>query len=126
VDLRRDRDGTFEPRIVPKRARRLSGVDELVISLVATGLTTGEVQAHLTEAYGAAPGGLIIDVDAMLLECHSDNEQAVPTYKSGFATTPSAAEAIEERKLRECGARCGSESAVTRSGAAIVRPGSTP
>jgi transposase-like protein len=53
VDMPRDRDGTFEPKIVPKRARRLGGVDELVISLVAKGLTTGEVQAHLAEVYGA-------------------------------------------------------------------------
>ena len=53
LDVPRDRDGTFEPKIVPKRARRLSGVDELVVSLVAKGLTTGEVQAHLAEVYGA-------------------------------------------------------------------------
>jgi putative transposase len=53
VDVPRDREGTFEPRIVPKRARRLGGVDELVTSLVAKGLTTGEVQAHLAEVYGA-------------------------------------------------------------------------
>jgi transposase-like protein len=49
----RDRDGSFEPRIVAKRQKRLSGVDELVISLSAKGLTTGEVQAHLAEVYGA-------------------------------------------------------------------------
>src|SRR5215207_10356902 len=53
VDVPRDREGSFEPRLVPKRARRLVGVDELVISLVAKGLTTGEVQAHLAEVYGA-------------------------------------------------------------------------
>jgi putative transposase len=53
IDVPRDRDGSFEPRIVPKRTRRLSGVDELVISLSAKGLTTGEVQAHLAEVYGA-------------------------------------------------------------------------
>src|SRR4051812_39179714 len=53
LDVPRDREGTFEPRIVPKRARRLCGVDDLVISLVAKGLTTGEVQAHLAEVYGA-------------------------------------------------------------------------
>jgi putative transposase len=53
VDVPRDRDATFEPKIVAKRQRRLSGVDELVISLSAKGLTTGEVQAHLTEVYGA-------------------------------------------------------------------------
>jgi putative transposase len=53
VDVPRDRDGSFEPKIVAKRQRRLAGVDELVISLSAKGLTTGEVQAHLTEVYGA-------------------------------------------------------------------------
>ena len=53
IDVPRDRDATFEPRIVGKRKRRLSGVDELVISLSAKGLTTGEVAAHLAEVYGA-------------------------------------------------------------------------
>ena len=49
----RDRNGSFEPKIVRKRQKRLSGVDEMVISLAAKGLTTGEVQAHLAEVYGA-------------------------------------------------------------------------
>ena len=49
----RDRDGTFEPRIVAKRQRRLTGVDDLVISLSAKGLTHGEISAHLAEVYGA-------------------------------------------------------------------------
>ena len=53
IDVPRDRDATFEPRIVGKRKRRLSRVDELVISLSAKGLTTGEVAAHLGEVYGA-------------------------------------------------------------------------
>ena len=53
VEVPRDRDGSFEPKIVAKRKRRLSGVDELVISLSAKGLTTGEVPAHLAEVYGA-------------------------------------------------------------------------
>ncbi|MFE5189913.1 IS256 family transposase [Streptomyces sp. NPDC056628] len=53
ISVPRDRDGTFEPKIVRKRQKRLSGVDEMVISLSAKGLTTGEVQAHLAEVYGA-------------------------------------------------------------------------
>jgi len=53
VSVPRDRDASFEPVIVAKRQRRLSGVDDLVISLVAKGLTTGEVQAHLAGVYGA-------------------------------------------------------------------------
>jgi putative transposase len=53
LDVPRDRDGTFTPVIVPKRKRRLSGIDDLVVSLTAKGLTTGEVQAHLAEIYNA-------------------------------------------------------------------------
>ena len=53
IDVPRDREATFEPKIVAKRQRRLSGVDELVISLSAKGLTTGEVAAHLADVYGA-------------------------------------------------------------------------
>jgi transposase-like protein len=53
ITVPRDRQGSFEPRIVAKRQRRLSGVDDLVISLSAKGLTTGEISAHLAEIYGA-------------------------------------------------------------------------
>ena len=42
IDVPRDRAATFEPQIVKKRQRRLSGVDEVVLSLYAKGLTTGE------------------------------------------------------------------------------------
>jgi transposase-like protein len=49
----RDRDSSFTPKLVRKRQRRLTGVEDLVVSLVAKGLTTGEVQAHLAEIYGA-------------------------------------------------------------------------
>jgi putative transposase len=51
LDVPRDRDGSFEPQTVRKRQRRLHGVDSMVISLVAKGLTTGEVQAHLAETH---------------------------------------------------------------------------
>ncbi len=53
LEVPRDRDATFDPKIVRKRQRRLVGVDDLVVSLVAKGLTTGEVQAHLAEVYGS-------------------------------------------------------------------------
>ncbi|WFE53631.1 IS256 family transposase [Micromonospora sp. WMMD1155] len=54
IDVPRDRAGTFEPQIVRKRQRRLSGVDEVVLSLYAKGLTTGEISAHFAEIYGAS------------------------------------------------------------------------
>jgi putative transposase len=53
IDVPRDRDASFEPKIVAKRQKRLGGVDEMVISLAAKGLTTGEISAHLAEVYGA-------------------------------------------------------------------------
>ena len=54
IDSPRDRDGTFTPQIVKKRQRRLTGVDEMVLSLYAKGLTTGEIAAHFDEIYGAS------------------------------------------------------------------------
>jgi putative transposase len=53
IAVPRDRDSGFEPRIVAKRQRRLSGLDDLVVSLPAKGLTHGEICAHLQEIYGA-------------------------------------------------------------------------
>ena len=49
ISVPRDRDSSFEPKIVAKRQRRLSGADEVVISLSAKGLTHGEIAAHLAE-----------------------------------------------------------------------------
>jgi len=54
IDVPRDRVGTFTPQIVKKRQRRLPGVDEVVLSLYAKRLTTGEISAHFAENYGAA------------------------------------------------------------------------
>src|SRR6201985_502124 len=53
ISVPRDRDSSFEPKIVAKRQRRLTGVDDMVISLSAKGLTHGEISAHLLEVYGA-------------------------------------------------------------------------
>ena len=53
IEVPRDRDGTFEPVIVRKRQRRLTGVDEMVLSLYAHGLTTGEISAHFAQIYDA-------------------------------------------------------------------------
>jgi transposase-like protein len=54
IDVPRDRAGTFGPVIVPKGKRRLEGVTNIVLSLTARGLTTGEIAAHFAEVYGAS------------------------------------------------------------------------
>jgi len=51
IDVPRDRNSEFEPVMVPKHSRRVEGFDESIISLYAKGLTTGEIQKHLSEIY---------------------------------------------------------------------------
>ena len=52
VDTPRDRAGSFEPRLVPKGARRVGGLDEMIISLYAGGMTIRDIQAHLARTIG--------------------------------------------------------------------------
>src|SRR5690349_21714928 len=56
IDVPRDRDGSFDPVIVRKRQRRLDSIDQIVLSLTARGLTSGEVSAHFADVYGASVG----------------------------------------------------------------------
>lgn len=51
IEVPRDRDGSFDPRLVRKGQRRLPGFDEKVIALYARGMTTREIQGHLRELY---------------------------------------------------------------------------
>lgn len=53
LEVPRDRDGSFDPIVVPKHARRLSGFDEQVLSLYAKGFTTGDIVEHVEEIYGS-------------------------------------------------------------------------
>jgi putative transposase len=52
----RDRDGSFEPQILPKRATRLAGLDDKVLGLYAGGMTVRDISAHLSELYGTEIG----------------------------------------------------------------------
>ncbi len=54
IQVPRDRNSTFEPTLVPHGTRRLDGLETQVISLYASGLTTGEIAAHLAEIYGTS------------------------------------------------------------------------
>ena len=54
IEVPRDVEATFTPQIVRKRQRRLTGVDQIVLSLSARGLTTGEISAHFAEVYGSS------------------------------------------------------------------------
>jgi putative transposase len=64
----RDRDGSFDPKIVRKRQRRFEGFDEKILALYSRGLSVRDVQAHLREIYGVEVStGLISQVtDAVM------------------------------------------------------------
>jgi transposase-like protein len=52
IEVPRDREGSFEPVLVRKRQRRLSGLDEKILGLYARGMTVREIQGFLEEQYG--------------------------------------------------------------------------
>jgi putative transposase len=58
VEIRtpRDRDGSFEPRLVGKRQTRLAGLDDKILGLYAGGMTVRDISAHLSELYGVDVG----------------------------------------------------------------------
>src|SRR5436190_21066024 len=56
IDAPRDRDGSFEPKIVKKRQRRFVGFDEKILALYSRGLSTRDIEAHLEEIYGVKVG----------------------------------------------------------------------
>ncbi len=56
VELPRDREGSFEPQIVPKHQRRFAGFDDKIISMYARGMSTREISKHLEEIYGVEVG----------------------------------------------------------------------
>lgn len=52
LDIPRDRDGEFEPKIVPKYKRDISGIEEKVISLYARGMSTRDIHDQIKDLYG--------------------------------------------------------------------------
>jgi Transposase and inactivated derivatives len=52
IEIPRDREGTFEPAIVPKHQREFKGFDDKIISMYSRGMTTREITEHLKEIYG--------------------------------------------------------------------------
>ena len=56
IDAPRDRDGSFEPKIVKKRQRRFEGFDDKILALYGRGMSTRDISAHLEEIYGVSVG----------------------------------------------------------------------
>jgi putative transposase len=56
INTPRDRDGSFEPKLVAKRQTRLAGLDDKILGLYAGGMTVRDISAHLSELYGTEIG----------------------------------------------------------------------
>ncbi len=52
IDVPRDRDGSFEPKLVAKHQRSFGGFDDKILSMYARGMSTRDIQRHLSEIYG--------------------------------------------------------------------------
>ena len=70
IAVPRDRQGTFEPKILPKHERRFAGFDDKILSLYARGMTTRDIQSHLEEMYGVEVSPTLISevTDAVMDE----------------------------------------------------------
>jgi putative transposase len=70
IEVPRDREGTFEPQLIGKHARRFTGFDDKVIALYARGLTVREIQAFLHEIYAVdvSPDLISTVTDAIVAE----------------------------------------------------------
>jgi putative transposase len=70
IETPRDRDGSFEPLLVPKHARRFTGFDDKIVALYARGLTVREIRGYLVETYGTevSPDVISTVTDGVLAE----------------------------------------------------------
>ena len=70
IEIPRDRNGSFEPQLIPKHQTRWTGFDDKIISLYSRGMTVREIQQHLTEMYGTEVSATLISTvtDAVIDE----------------------------------------------------------
>jgi putative transposase len=79
IDAPRDRQGTFEPKIVRKRQRRFEGFDEKILALYSRGMSTRDIEAHLAELYGVSVGRDLISrvTDAVIEDARAWQQRAL-------------------------------------------------
>jgi len=83
IEVPRDRQGTFEPQIVPKHQRHFNGFDDKILSMYARGMSVRDIRAHLDEIYGVSVDGDLISrvTDAVVEELRAwQNRPLEPLY----------------------------------------------
>ncbi|MFL6666173.1 IS256 family transposase [Burkholderia ambifaria] len=87
VEVPRDRDGSFEPILIPKHERRFTGFDERIIAMYARGMSVREIQGFLAEHYGTevSPDFISSVTDEVMAEALSwQNRPLEPMYPVVF------------------------------------------
>jgi hypothetical protein len=120
LDIPRDRLGTFEPQLIAKYQRRLSGFDDKILALYAKGLTTRDIQDIVQELYGVEVSPTLIseitaDLDGAVSLwrsrrrpgaacCDRSHQAATPSSPSSISTASSCLSAA--RPARSANTRC--------------------
>ena len=69
IEVPRDREGTFEPKIVEKHQTRFEGFDDKIVSMYARGMTVRDIQGHLQQMYGVEVSrGLMSDITHRVMD----------------------------------------------------------
>jgi len=87
IDVPRDRDGSFEPILIPKHERRFRGFDERIIAMYARGMSVREIQAFIAEQYGTqvSPDFISSVTDEVMAEASAwQNRPLDPMYPVVF------------------------------------------
>ena len=73
IEVPRDREGTFEPQLIPKHERDFNGFDDKILSMYARGMSVREIRSHLEEIYGVTVSPDLISrvTDAVVSELHA-------------------------------------------------------
>jgi putative transposase len=104
IDTPRDRDGSFEPVLVPKHSRRFTGFDDKVTALYARGLTVREIQAYLLETYATevSPDFISTVTDGALAEVTAWQSRPLePVYAVVFGACPRAVMSVVKALVRK-------------------------
>lgn len=104
IEVPRDRNGSFEPRLIPKLQTRWTGFDDKILSLYARGMTVREIQSHLEEMYGTEISPTLISsvTDAVMEELKLGRAGPwMPFIRSSISTASTSRPAI----MAPCGRR---------------------
>lgn len=102
VAVPRDRDGSFEPKLVPKHARRLAGFNDQILSLYARGMSVRDIRSHLAGMYGVEVSPDLISKSPTPSPTSSPPGRCGPWTPSGRSSTstPCGSRSAPDRSLR--------------------------